>query len=1054
MLGAPYKAINDQIAKDDWDNGSKRKQIHANSSINHTILSFKSSDKASKTIDSETNLHGIKLPTDPDLLLNTTYNQILTLNHKQLSTFEYIFIDESHALTNDITFRSEVIAGLIYHLIEFVVKNPNAKTKIIFMSGTPNVETLVIHKIMEEYDIENLFQKIVVKKEYARSPTIHLTHLDTNKTNKRYNTVMNQTSEYLNKGRKVVVIFNNKEKMDEIHGEINTKLGKEIKVGLFYSGSTGECTQNILSGKFGDYDVVLATNYFINGININKDGLTEDEIKAGNTSTQKYGIVIDLGIRFSHISAIDTIQAVNRFRNRLCEATVFFPKIFKPDQDYPLRKFHFGNAARVLLGINLYNFPLLSVNNNVTPNQNKEVDEVEVCKIHYVDKFKNNPLNISLNDIKAASMQEENERKVKNMIQIEARVYEDWYYSLDGYHYLAKDAGFNSIIKHKDLGEPLKEMTEDHIELENKIIKTLVEDEKEIYNLINKFEKGSRINIQASNKVVEPSCTDVGNFSTINYMNNSSSLEGDFHSSHQRAINKLFRCFFKLNYYYDHKKAKEIMRNLINPEVDFLPNREISYLKNIAKYVRFCNLLQSEKYLKSLNYILALDYLAKKNLGVVKEVKSTWISYTIINTQIVEISKMMLAKQQFEMLHYKLEQSVRKNEWSEMISKKNKTCNSQSQKKIWLDEYYGNTSNKNTYILESMKKDFQKYYSNSTLIEQHDLEDLEVQLKQVSEYTPLSYTGQGDLKSIETIIVPRIIESPKLLLSLEIDKNEYSQPEQTNVLDIEFELDQLITTIENKLDSYAPIIIRRNNPYLDLAYGYLMNRLKNRDIFGLIEYANNLISDPKSKFKPGLLPVLTKIQEEFNKIDQIFLIAFKASEYSTYKNVIKLQTLPFKKDIFFCDEDFNFESLKEKSTFDLSKINKKDIYNSLQKNSKLFINTKSIRPRDKSGKRAGLKSNYTKKVYLVLDKNSKLLFADFSKTQACVFLCDYAYKNEGFKMKDGTTPVKIENKGIYNPDTFRKDYFSKKLINKTVNNYSPEVHDVNIQDYKDYIDSL
>tara|TARA_R110002073_G_scaffold293194_2_gene458766 strand:+ start:43176 stop:46340 length:3165 start_codon:yes stop_codon:yes gene_type:complete len=1054
LLGAPYKSINDQIAKDDWDNESKRKQIHVNSSINDTILSFKSSDKNTKTLDSETSLRSIELPTDDDLLINTTYNQILTLNHKQLATFEYIFIDESHILTNDITFRSDVIAGLIYHLIEFIVKNPDAKTKIIFMSGTPNVETLVIPKIMEDYGIENLFQKIVVKKQYAISPTIHLTHLDTNKNKKRSNAVMKQISEYLNQKRKVVIIFNNKEKMDQFHQEINTNLGKEIKVGLFYSGSTGECTQNILSGKFGDYDVVLATNYFINGININKDELTEDEIKVGKTSTQKYGVVIDLGNRLSHISTIDTIQAVNRFRNRLCDVTVFFPKIFKPDLDYPLRKFHYGNAAKVLLGINRYNFHLLSVNNNATPNQINEEEKVEVGKIHYVDKFRNNPLNVSLNDINAATMREENERKVKNMIQKEVRVYEDWYYSLDGYHYLAKDAGFNTIIEQKDFDEPLKEISESHIQLENKIIKTLVVDEKEIYNLINNFEKGTRINIQASNKVVEPSFTDVGNFSTINYMNNTYILEGDFHSSHESAINKLFRCYFKLSYYYDREKAIEIMKNLINSNIDFLSKSEKSYLKNITKYVRSCNLLRNEKCLKSLNYISALDHLAKRNLGIVKNVSSTWISYTVINTQIVKIIKRMWTKQQFEMLHYKLKQSVRKNDWSEMISNKNKIRSSQSQKKIWLNEYYGNTSNKKKYIPESMKKDFQKCYSNSALIEQHDLEELEIQLKQASDYTPLSYNGHGDLKKLETIIVPRIIQSSKLLLSLEIDKNEYSQPEQTSVMDIEFEMDQLISTIENKLDSYAPIIIRRNNPYLDLAYGYLMNRLKNRDIFGLIEYANNLISDPKSKFKPGLLPVLTKIQEEFNKIDQIFLIAFKASEYSTYKNVIKLQTLPFKKDIFFCDEDFNFESLKEKSTFNLSKINKKDIYNSLRKKSKLFINTKSIRPRDKSGKRAGLKSNYTKKVYLVLDKNSKLLFADFSKTQACVFLCDYAYKNEGFKMKDGTTPVKIENKGIYNPDTFRKDYFSKKLINKTVNNYSPEVHDVNIQDYKDYIDSL
>ncbi|WP_339659143.1 hypothetical protein [uncultured Polaribacter sp.] len=57
-------------------------------------------------------------------------------------------------------------------------------------------------------------------------------------------------------------------------------------------------------------------------------------------------------------------------------------------------------------------------------------------------------------------------------------------------------------------------------------------------------------------------------------------------------------------------------------------------------------------------------------------------------------------------------------------------------------------------------------------------------------------------------------------------------------------------------------------------------------------------------------------------------------------------------------------------------------------------------------------------------------------------------------MKNGITPVKNDSKGIYNPSNFRKNYVSKKSNNKTVDNYSIEIYDVNIQDYVDYNNSL
>lgn len=1030
---------------DNSKNGDKRTQVNAHSSINDTLFSFKSNSKKPKRVDSETSLLGYELPKEKDLLLNTTYNQILNLTYEKLATFEYIFIDECHALTNDLSFRPETIADLIFHLIEFVVKYPNASTKIVFMSGTPNVETLVIPEIMKKYGIDHLFQKILVKKEYAVSPTLNLVHLDTNDKNKRTNAVMRQLKEYLKEDRKLVCVFNNKAKMDDLHRDIQTKLGKEIKVGLFYSGSTGVCTQNILSSKFGDFDVVLTTNYFVNGININKDGLTEADIKAGKTSPQKYGMVIDLGNKYSHISVIDTIQATNRFRNRLCETTVFFPKIFKPDEAHPTRKFQYDHAAKTLLGISRYNSHLLSQNENATPNQVSE-EAVEVKNVHFVDEFRKNPLSISLNDINAKSIKEENKVTVENMINKETKVYEDWFYSLDGYQYLAKDAGFNTILKHIELDEDLKAMSEHQIELENKIIKTLVEDEKGIYKLIDKLDKEYRINIQASNKVIDPASTKVGNFSIIEKQNNVCTIEGDFHSSHERGINKLFRCYFKLKSYYDHHKAMEIITNLINPKIDFTPLQGESFLKNITDYVRSCNNIGKNKYLKALNYVLSLDYLAEKNLGVFKVEKATWISYIITEPKLVGIIKDNWVQQQFDLITYKLNAVTQKNDWSMSDSQRKKS----DPKKAYFEKLYGD--NKKGHILESEKDTYHECFSNKELIKSYDLEDLENQLKLISQYSPLRYTKEGILKNLETIIIPKIIESSKLLDPLEIDKDDYSEPEQLTIKDVDRKFDNFTTSISEKIDKHIPAIIRRNNPHLERLYCHATNWLKNKDIFSLLEHVKDLIEDPRSEYRPGLLPILKKIQLNLSTINQIFLMAFKASEHATYNNLTKYKISPFKKGMFFCDNNFNFESLLPESTSGIVNINKNDIYDSLIMNSNLYKNTKSIRPRSSSGSRSVVNStsNYTKEASVVFNEKNELLYADFSKKQACVFLCDYAYNHEGFRLKKGITPVKNNGKGIYNPDNFRKNYLS----NKSIDNYSIKFYDINIKDYVDYNISL
>ena len=1049
LLGTPYKSINDQTVKDNIENGGNRTEIHANSTMDKTFISFKSKNVKSEKISLKSGLLGVELPKDEDLLINTTYNQILNLTHKQLTTFNYIFIDESHCITNDLSFRADTIADLIFHLIEFVSKYPDAKTKIVFMSGTPNAETLVIPKIMEEYGVEKLFQRVIVKKEYALSPKMYLTHLDTSDKLERKNAVLRQIHNYLKDDRKVVYIFNNKDKMDSFKREINSKLGTNIKVGLFYSGSEGECTENILSSKFGDFDVVLTTNYFINGININKDGVTEEEFKNGKTSTQKYAVVIDLGNKYSCISTIDTIQATNRFRNRLCETTVFLPQLFKEDKNRPDRDFDFGHTSRVLYGFNRYNFHLLSKNENATPNQINEEEIVEVEKVHLVNQFRKNPLSVSLNDINAKSIQEENKNKLVNMMNIESRIYQDWFYAVDGYYYLAKDAGFDVELKHIDLGEPLKEMTEDEIEIENTIIKTLITNEKEVYKIINISSlENLSFNFKASIKITDPMSTAIGNFKITTRNDNTWTISGDFHNSHERAVNKLFRCYFKLRSYYDEHKAIEIMKYLIHPEVDYFSNPDKSYLNRIASYVRSCNAVGKEKFIKALNYIKGLDLLAENNMGVFKVDKPTWSSYTITDPKMTMLIKKMWAKQQYEIIGFKLNDLVANNEWSAGINKKRASI-----KNTHYDAVYGKSKKK--FISQSEANTYLKHYANEEVIKNYDLEDLENQLKHIGIYKPLSYTIDGNLKNLETLVIPKIIGSSNLPLPLGI-VDDYIEPENISKENINLEIQSLINKITEKLEFLIPQIIRESNPYLQELYSYAIDWLQKKDMFRLLKYVNDVIADPRSEYKPGLLSVTQKIQKEFKKWDMIVLNSFKTSEHDTFKDIMIYQKSPFDKSIFCCKNDFELESLLQKPINSLKNISNNDIYDALIKNSKLYKNTKSIRPRSKYGTRKTLSttSSLTKKAYVALNDKNELICAGFSKSKLADFVCKYAYKNEAFRLKNGVTPVKKINCGIYNPDNLRKNYLNNKSITKTIDNYSFQEYTVDVNDYVDYYKSL
>lgn len=1014
-LGTPYKSISDQAASEAWNQTENNdNQIFVNSSIEETLNSLKTSDKESIKLNHAKTLKGTEISKDPEHVIHTTYNQLINISYEDMATFDYVVIDEAHTLSDGLDYRSDVIGDLIHYLVEFVAKNRNSKTKIIFMTGTPNVETHVIQEVMEEFQVKSLFQRIIVNKEYKITPLMHLVHLDTEDAEERQNTIIRQIDTYLKQERKVCYVFNHKAKMDEYIREIQTKLSPDIKVGLFYSGSSGECTKNILAGKFGEYDVVLTTSYFINGININKDGITREDFENGKKSTQKYGVVIDLDGVHTRVNAMDSIQIINRFRNRQCHSSIFLPKIFKPDLKNTSRKFDFGNAGKVVLGINRYNHHLLSNNKNTEANQIEEPEQKE--ELYLLDQVKKNPLMVSMRDISAASKREENRKSIITKIKTKARLYEDWFYSLEGFYYLAKDAGILPIMKHKYIQEPLKKMTEDQIELENRLIRNFLEDRIALKYLNNQLDSDKRIMIKSSGVITDPKSDQIGNFKVVEHINDKYVVEADFHFSHERAINKLIRYHLSLCYWYGTEKAIELLQIIINPKANAIPIKESSHFKNINNYLNCCYAYRNPKLIEGVNYVSAIDTLSQKKLGIKKVIAPTYISYTVTNNELVQVIKDKWAQQQFEMLKYKI-----------------RTSNSQD------------------------KKGLQDYYSDPGKIRNQNLESLEEQLNKLATYKPLKYNKKGNLITHETIIIPRIMSSDALLSPLDIDIDDIGEPEVVSSQENLNELQKFFDRAYRNLDIHIPQKMRDSNQFLLKVYNTLKDKLASYEIQTTQEYVDVLINDSDTANHEGAVYALSKIKTDLSNLESYILSVFKGIEYSTHRGLKIQKVIPFVQKSFFCDKGFKLENLVKDFNSNLNSKSLDEIYDSLFECSASYTNTKRIRT--KSGKKSLKKLNradtiVTKPAYLVFDKKGEILFSEFSIIKTCKFLCKYAYNNERFIMKDGSIPVKEYNRSVYNPSTFKRDYYANDSKSKTPANYSIKVYDINILEYKDYISSL
>lgn len=981
-----------QAASEAWHSDDRKDQVFSNSTIEPTLRGFKVTDDESIKVKYETTLRGVDLSNVQTL--NITYNQILNIPYDQLATFDYIFIDEAHVLATDMSYRSDVITKLLSYLIEFVARKQKAKTKIVFMTGTPSVETKVIPELMDEHNIKRLFQRIIIKKDYKITPIMHLTHLDTNDKEERQDAVIDKINEYIKQGRKVCHIFNNKAKMDQYIREIQSKLSPEIKVGLFYSGSTGECTNNILMGLFGKYDVVLTTSYFVNGINIERDGLTEEEILQGKKSKQKYGVVIDLGQGHTRINSMDTVQTINRFRNRLCHTTVFLPKIFKPTLNNK-HKFDFSHTARVLRGINKWNYHLLTANKDAVE-YTEEPEELKE-KIHLVRQVRRNPIYVSTLDIDKASKDEEDRVKVTDMMSKGLRVYDDWFFSLEGFHYIAKDAGIAPIIKHKSGKTQLEKMDSDHELLENSVVESFLNNGEALEYLTNQIDPEKRIQLKASDVVTDPESTEASNFRVKDLKNDKYIVVGDFHSSHERSLNYIIRAHLNFSHWYGTDEAMRIFRYLMDDNVNMTPGDSSHYTSLISKYLNSCKLASPKKFTQAYGFLRAIDILADKNVGITKHVYHTSISYVIQDPRVVDTLFDEWANAQYDMTMYKIDHSESKE-----------------------------------------KEELKSYYSNKALMKEYDIKELKFDLGRICNYSPYNESDQGELKSVEQLHITRVIRSPKLMRPHDdfdtidwispppMDYSKYEDANKTARSDEYIWVNKLTNELSSLLS--------------DEQYESLTEILSDSDEFNSSSIANDLERwratqvELTEQASDRVMRLINEMIISYRNNSKLFYNTFQLTEYLNHTEGQIHKRLPSMDKLFFVEPEFDLSDLEENLNLDDMAW--------LQLN-RLVLNEIGNADLPKTNPR----------YWVAIDSNKIPILVRKTKGEFCRGICEYALQDDKEFVLNSGIPVKDKSKGIYKHTTFARDYLKNTYKDNQIKNYTFQLMTIDVEELERLRDS-
>lgn len=291
------------------------------------------------------------------------------------------------------------------------------------------------------------------------------------------------------------------------------------------------------------------------------------------------------------------------------------------------------------------------------------------------------------------------------------------------------------------------------------------------------------------------------------------------------------------------------------------------------------------------------------------------------------------------------------------------------------------------------------------------------ELKHLCKHSPLKYDKNGNIKSYETFIIPKVMYSNKLFQSEDLKESTVT-PELSLETNNTKELDRFCEDVLDKLKAYMNPIDVAKISFLEY-YNEVKNHLLKKEIKKCIDLVHSFKKDTHKINTKKITDMLNKLDNDLHKIDNFLLAAFKTAEYKTHNEIEKLGFSPFIKDTFLYAEDFKLDSLNKELFLDLGSKSKNAIYDSIKANDNTFIRSK----------RNSYNAKTIKDSFIVLDNNSEIIYASFSCSKAINFLCAYAYRpeNDRFVMKDGTIPKREFGKGVYNTNTFRRDYFNNEL---------------------------
>jgi len=290
------------------------------------------------------------------------------------------------------------------------------------------------------------------------------------------------------------------------------------------------------------------------------------------------------------------------------------------------------------------------------------------------------------------------------------------------------------------------------------------------------------------------------------------------------------------------------------------------------------------------------------------------------------------------------------------------------------------------------KKELEEYFKNEEAIKSQDLEDLKMQLNYIANYKPMKLDENENALRPEIITIPKILNSELLVSQWGSFDEKHTELKQFSLARNNKELERFKEDFLDKMKTYVKV---RKNPFSVLkTYVEIKNKLMNTEIEDVKSYINSLHINVDKQTLNQMTHTLDKLKTDLSQLDQIFLAALKNAEYMTHKENHTMGIFPFIEDNFFLKKDFRLEDLNDDLKLSLVDKSTTEIYDSLKSNDNTYI----------KAKRHFFDKDTIKKCYVALDENNNIIFSYFSRLQTIKDLCFYAYKNNPFKLKDGSVP--------------------------------------------------